>query len=81
MFLTVGGSRVGARAESDVERTKADGKTSSVHFVHFDFAPAEIAAFRDASQQIIVGIDHHEYSHMAVMPPAVREALAQDFGP
>ena len=28
---------------------------------------------------MIVGFDHPNYGHMAVMPPAVRQALAQDF--
>lgn len=79
MFVAVGATRVSARPEGDVERTKADGKTSSVHFVHFDFTPAQIAQFRDPAVQVIVGIDHPEYSHMAVMAPAVRTALAEDF--
>lgn len=79
MFISVGTTRIAARAEGDVERTKADGKTSAVHFMHFDFTPALIAQFRDPAVQLVVGIDHSEYSHMAVMPSAVREALAQDF--
>ena len=79
MFLAVGATRIDARAESEVERTTAAGKTSSVHFVHFDFAPADVAAFRDPATQVVVGIDHPEYSHMAVMPPPVRAALAEDF--
>lgn len=79
MFISVGATRIAARAEGDVERTKADGKTSAVHFMHFDFTPALITQFRDPTVQVIVGIDHPEYSHMGVMPPAVREALAQDF--
>jgi len=28
---------------------------------------------------VIVGFDHPEYSHMAVMPEPVRQALAEDF--
>jgi hypothetical protein len=79
IFVSVGGERIAARPEGEVERTKADGKTSSVHFVHFDFTPAQIARFRDTAHQIVVGIDHPEYSHMAVLSPAAREALARDF--
>jgi hypothetical protein len=79
MFLAVGATRIAARAENEVERTTEAGKTSSVHFVHFDFAPADVAAFRDPGTQVIVGIDHPEYSHMAVMPRAVRDALVEDF--
>ena len=79
IFLSVGGETVRAVAETDVERTKADGKTSSVHFVHFPFTDAEVAAFRKPGAQVIVGFDHPEYSHMAVMPEPVRQALAEDF--
>ncbi len=79
MFISLGGERIAARPEGDVERTKGDGKTSSVHFVHFDFAPEQVARFRDASVQAIVGIDHPEYSHMAVLSGPAREALARDF--
>ena len=79
IFLSVGGETVRAVAETDVERTKADGKTSSVHFVRFPFTDAQVAAFRKPGGQVIVGFDHPEYSHMAVMPEAVRQALAEDF--
>ena len=81
MFVMVGDTRISARPETDLDRTKADGKTSAVHFQHFDFTPALIAKFRDPGVQVIIGIDHPEYSHMAVLPPATRETLAQDFAP
>jgi hypothetical protein len=79
IFLSVAGDTIRAVAETDVERTKADGKTSSVHFVHFPFTDAQVAAFRKPGTQVIVGFDHPEYSHMAVMPEPVRQALAEDF--
>jgi hypothetical protein len=79
MFLSVGGKQLRGRPEGDLDRTKADGKTSSVHFVHFPFSDADVAAFRNPKTQVIVGFDHSEYAHMAVMPAAVRQALAEDF--
>jgi Protein of unknown function (DUF3501) len=79
IFLSVGGETIRAVAEADVERTKADGKTSSVHFVHFPFTDTQVAAFRRPATQVILGFDHPEYSHMAVIPDAVRQALAEDF--
>lgn len=79
MFVTVGGKTVRGVPEADLERTKADGKTSSVHFVHFPFSDADVAAFRQPGTQVIVGFDHPEYAHMAVMPEPVRQALAEDF--
>ena len=65
--------------ESDLDRSTADGKASSVQFVHFDFTPAQIAKFRVPDTQVIVGVEHPWYGHMAVMPEAVRQALAEDF--
>src|ERR1700761_2883077 len=36
-FIEVGPDRVDASADEDTERTREDGKTSSVHFLHFRF--------------------------------------------
>lgn len=77
--IMVGSERVGGVPEQDVERTKADGKTSSVHFLHFPFTDAQVAAFRDPATPASVVIDHPNYGHAALLPPAVRAALAEDF--
>ena len=61
------------------ERTNEAGKASSVHFVHFPFTAEQINAFKQTNAQVLIGFDHPEYSHMAVMPEAVRAALAEDF--
>ncbi len=79
MFVSVAGEQIRGVPEGDLERTKADGKTSSVHFVHFRFTDAQVAAFRKSATQVIVGFDHPEYAHMAIMPEAVRQALTEDF--
>ena len=79
MWISVGGEKIAGVAETDVDRTTADGKASSVQFVHFAFTDAQIAAFRDPANDIVVGISHEHYSHMAGVPAAAREALAQDF--
>ena len=42
-------------------------------------ARPQIAAFRGGAGDVIVGFDHPNYGHMAVMPTAVRQALAHDF--
>lgn len=75
----LGGELVPALPEPDVERTSAEGKTSSVHFLHFPFTPAQIARFRDPAVPVILGIAHPQYGHMALIQPATREALAADF--
>lgn len=76
--ISIGGDRVKAVAEEDLERTTADGKTSSVHFLHFPFAPDQIAAFR-AGGDILVRIDHPNYGHAAILGDAMRKELAEDF--
>lgn len=78
-FIEVGGERVRGEPEADQDRTNAEGKASSVQFVRFRFSPAQIARFRTPGAQVLVGFDHPEYGHLAVMPEAVREVLAQDF--
>ena len=78
-WLRVGGTQVMSRPEQDQERTNEQGKTSSVHFLHFPFAPAQIEGFRKPGAEIVVGCSHPRYQHMAIMPEAVREALARDF--
>ena len=65
--------------EDDVDRTTADGKASSVQFIHFPFSADQVEAFSAPGTQVILGFGHPEYSHMAVIPEAVRAALASDF--
>ncbi len=79
VFIEVGAERIAALAETDVERTKADGKTSSVHFLHFPFTDAQLRAFRDPAQRVLLGIGHERYQHMAALTPETRAALAEDF--
>ena len=77
-FLQVGAKRAAAVQEGDIERTREDGKTSSVHFLHFPLSGAQKAAFRDPAVQVMVGCDHELYHHLAVLSPAVRAELAKD---
>jgi hypothetical protein len=78
MFLTVGGERVSGIADPSRENTSPEGKASSVQFLRFPMTAKQKAAFRAPGAQIVVGIDHPNYGHMAVMPDAVRAALADD---
>lgn len=75
----VAGIIVPAESESEVERTKADGKTSAVHFLRFRFDDKAIAAFRTPAARILLGIDHPNYGHFAKLDEAARLALAEDF--
>ena len=57
MFVEVEGhDRVYAIADEDLDRENAE-KTSSVHFVRFEFTPEMVAAFKQ-KRQVLIGCDH-----------------------
>ena len=78
-FILIGGERIAGIPEADQDRTTAQGKASSVQFVHFNFTPAQIAAFKMPGAQVVLGLSHPNYGHMAVLPEPVRLELAGDF--
>jgi hypothetical protein len=78
-FIQVGAERAMGLPEGDVERTREDGKTSSVHFLRFPLTAEQIARFRDPATAILVGCGHEAYSHLAGLTPATRAELAKDF--
>lgn len=78
VFIKVGDETIRGEAERDVDRSTDEGKASSVHFLHFPFTDEQVRRFR-AGDEIVAGIGHASYSHMAVVPDSVREALAGDF--
>jgi Protein of unknown function (DUF3501) len=77
--ISIGADRIAAVSEADLDRTKADGKTSSVHFLHFPFTAAQISAFRTPGTDVMLRIDHPSYGHAAIISGAVRDELAGDF--
>ncbi len=66
MFVEVEGhGRVYAIADEDLDREN-DEKTSSVHFVRFEFSPAQREAVR-AGAGVKIGCDHTHYpAHLAI---------------
>ena len=64
--------------EEDVDRTTADGKASSVQFIHFPFTDEQAAKFKTEGLRVTIGIGHPKYGHMAILPEATRAALAAD---
>lgn len=78
-FIRIGGDTIRGVAEDDQERSREDGKASSVQFMRFPFTAPQVEAFRSGAGDVIVGFDHPNYGHMAVMAPAVRQALSGDF--
>lgn len=77
IFMEIGDTRITATPTEYDDRTTADGKTSSVHWLRFKFTPDLIARFR--KERVILGIGHRNYGHMAVLSDDARAALAADF--
>lgn len=67
-----------AIADEDLERENEE-KTSSVHFLRFEFTPPMIAAAK-AGASLSVGVDHSHYSAtVQALPEPVQVALTADF--
>jgi hypothetical protein len=78
-FFEVDGERIVGKPEEDVDRTNADGKASSVQFIHFPFTDAQVEKFKQPGSRVILGFTHPQYAHMTILSEDVRSALAQDF--
>jgi hypothetical protein len=73
-----GQQKVYAIADEDLERENEE-KTSSVHFLRFEFDPPAVAAIRQGAA-IAMGIDHPNYAvRLDEVAPQVQSALARDF--
>src|SRR3546814_8060431 len=58
IFLSINGEKIAATPEGDVERSTPEGKASSVHFLHFPFADAQIQTWKSGEGQAMFHIDH-----------------------
>ena len=79
IFMRIDGEEVKATPEGDVDRTSAEGKASSVQFVHFKFNNDQINKFKSGNISIELGIDHKEYSHTTKLDENNIKSLSADF--
>lgn len=79
VYIALNQERIPAAPTEYDDRTTPDGKTSSVHWVRFEFTADQIAKFKDTSVEAVLGVAHPAYGHMAVIPQDVRAELAKDF--
>ncbi len=79
VWMQIGRERIAASPTDYADRTTPEGKTSSVHWIRFSFTPAQIRAFGASAEDVVLGISHENYGHMAVVPPDKRTELAKDF--
>lgn len=71
-----GFDKVYAIANEDLERS-TDEKTSSVHFLRFEFSPKMVAALKSGTA-LAVGIDHENYRIEMKVPENIRGCLTDD---
>jgi len=79
IFLEIGNDTIHATPTEYDDRTTADGKTSSVHWLRFEFTPEQKRRFADGGERVVLGVSHPHYGHMAVLSAETRAALAKDF--
>ena len=78
IFMKVDGELIKAVPEDDVDRTSAEGKASSVQFIHFKLKDKQISKFNNSSE-IEIGINHKEYSHTTKLNEDAIKSLSADF--
>ena len=78
VWMEVGGERVYAVADEDLDRT-TDDKTSAVHFLRFELPDGLCRALGEGATMRF-GIEHDEYRHDNPLPEASRAALVADLG-
>jgi len=79
IFMKINNEVIKAVPESDVDRTSAEGKASSVQFIHFKLSEDQINKFKLTDSNIELGIDHKEYSHTTKLTEKNIKSLSADF--
>ena len=79
VFMKINGDIINAIPEEDVDRTSAEGKASSVQFIHFKFNEEQIQKFKSGQTQIEIGINHDEYPHSTKLNDETIKSLSRDF--
>ena len=79
VFMKINGETVKAVPEEDVDRTSAEGKASSVQFIHFNFTDEQIQKFKSNDIYVELGMDHKEYSHTTKLSKENIASLSADF--
>ena len=79
VFITINDEKIFSFPENDIDRTSAEGKASSVQFIHFNFSDKQIDKFKNLSNEVILKIEHRLYNHMSKISDEPRKALIKDF--
>ena len=67
------------KAELDGDRTTADGKASSVQFVHFEFDQEAVKSIKNNMENVCISINHSSYRHSVILNTDTVGELIKDF--
>ena len=79
VFMKIDNEKIYAVPEKDLDRTTAEGKASSVQFIHFNFTDDQIEKFKSNKISIEIGIEHKEYQHYTKLSEENIKTLSSDF--
>ena len=79
IFMKIENEEIKAVPENDVDRTSAEGKASSVQFIHFKFNEEQIKKIKSGNTSIELGINHKEYTHTTKLSQDNISSLSADF--
>jgi hypothetical protein len=79
IYMQIDNEKIKATSEKDVDRTSAEGKASSVQFVHFNFSEEQVKKFKNQNTEVTLSIKHNLYNHMTKISQDTKNALVKDF--
>ena len=79
MSIKIDGHMIKGKAELDADRTTADGKASSVQFVHFEFEDKDVQSIKNHMEDVSISINHENYRHSSILNIDTVKELINDF--
>ena len=79
VFMKIDDAVIKAEPEEDVDRTSAEGKASSVQFIHLKFSDDQIVKMKSGKANVQLGIEHKEYAHTTKLTEVNIKSLSADF--
>lgn len=67
-------------SEDEIDRTTADGKTSSIHFLKFSFSDEQINDLKALGDgdKVEIKVEHENYPHSVVLPKSLLNSTIED---
>ena len=79
IYMKINEDKIESIPEKDLDRTTAEGKASSVQFIHFNFSEEQIQKFKNLNTEVMIGIDHNLYNHITKISKETKTSLIEDF--